>query len=78
MGKYDLDNQAYDTWLAENRKTRELRQRKNEKRSLNTGAKGWHFGVGDTPFYTKDTKEFKKELDKRGLMVRDDVRKELK
>ncbi len=78
MGKYDLDNGAYDQWLASKGKERELRARKAEKRSANTGVKGWHFGVSEKPFHAKDVHEFRQALDKRGCMMRDDVKKELK
>ena len=80
MGRGDtrLDNYEYDNWLAENKKERELRGRHLERRNANKGYKGFHFGIGDKPVYTKDKDEFKKELDKRGLMMRDDVKRDLR
>lgn len=78
MGKYDLDNQAYDSWLAQNGKERELRKRKVEKRSANDGIRGWHFGIADRPVHAKDRESYRYELKKRGLMLRDDVKKELR
>ena len=78
MGKYDLDNYEYDHFLAEHKKEKELRRRHGERRSANRGYEGFHFGAGEKPFYTKNKEDFKRELDKRGLVMRDDVRKPLK
>ena len=78
MGRKDLDDTEYDAWLAENGKERELRSRNKERRNANKGYRGWHFGLGERPVYCKDKDEFKRELDKRGLMMKDDVRKRLR
>ena len=78
MGNRDLDNSAYDSWLAENGRAKELRARKIERKNSNKGYKGWHFGIDDKPVYTRDKEEFKRELAKRGLLMRDDVRKGLR
>ena len=78
MGKYDLDNQEYDDYLARNKKERELRLRNAERRDANKGIEGWHFGLGETPVKVRDKDEFKKELEKRGLMLRDDVKRRLR
>lgn len=78
QGNKGLDSQAYDQWLAKNGKEGELRKRNAERRNANTGVKGWHFGIGDRPVHTKNKEEFKRELDKRGLMMKDDVRNRLK
>ena len=75
-GNKGLDNPEYDHYLAKHKKERELRMRHLERK--NKGYRGWHFGLGDKPVYTKDKAEFKSELDKRGLMMKDDVRKRLK
>jgi len=77
----ELTNYEYDNWLAsrsnKSRSARdELKARTRSRRSK--GYEGWHFGLGDTPVYTRDKTEFKRELEKRNLMLRDDVRKELK
>ena len=77
-GRTDLDNKEYDDYLASNKKERELRDRHLQRRNANKGYEGWHFGVDAKPFYTKDKDEFKKELDKRGLGMRDDIRKSLR
>lgn len=73
-GSTDLDNYEYDKFLAANKKEKELRERKVERRSLNSGYKGWHFGIDKKPVYTRDKEEFRKELDKRGLMMEDDIK----
>lgn len=82
MGKYDLDNQEYDDYLAENGKEKELKQRHTERRNANKGIRGWHFGLGEHPVHCKDKTEFKRELAKRGLVMKDDIktpiRKELR
>lgn len=78
MGKYDLDNYEYDAYLAKKGKRSEIKKRTDERRNANKGIEGWHFGLGDTPVKTKNKEEFKRELDKRGLMMRDDVKKELR
>ncbi len=77
-GNTSLDNYEYDQFLAENKMEKELRRRKFERRNANKGYKGFHFGLGDKPVYTKDKEEFKRELQKRNLMMRDDVRKDLR
>lgn len=78
MGKYDLDNQEYDDYLAKNKKERELRARQIERRNANKGYEGWHFGLGEKPIKTRNKEEFKRELEKRGLMMRDDVKRRLR
>ena len=77
-GSTGLDNYEYDKYLAENKKERELRDRQIERRNANKGYEGWHFGLGGAPVHTKDKQEFKKELEKRGLMLRDEVKKPLR
>lgn len=81
MSSRDLDNYEYDEHLAkESRRSRgarrELEQRHTERK--NKGYSGWHFGLGDRPVKIKDKEEFKRELDKRNLIARDDVHKELR
>ena len=80
MGRRDLDNFKYDEWLAENRKEKELRDRRVERRNANKGYEGYHFGISEDgkPVYTKDKAEFKKGLEARGLMMRDDVKTKLR
>lgn len=77
-GSTGLDNPEYDSFLASKGRERELRQRTVERRNANKGYEGWHFGIGEKPVYTRDKAEFKRELKKRGLMMRDDVNKRLK
>lgn len=78
MGKYDLDNYEYDRFLAKNKKEKELRNRNVERRNANKGFSGWHFGLGEKPVKCRDKAEFRDELKKRGLMMKDDVRKTLR
>ncbi len=78
MGKYDLDNSEYDNFLAGKGNEKELRKRHFERRNANKGYKGWHFGLGEKPVYCKDKEEFNRELSKKGLMVKDDVKHRLR
>lgn len=74
-GKTDLSNYEYDKFLSENKKTKELRERKLERQRASKDYNGWHFGIDPKgPVRTKDKEEFRKELDKRGLMMADDVK----
>lgn len=77
-GSTELDSQQYDQWLSKNKKEKELRSRHVDRRNANDGIRGWHFGVGQKPVYTKDIKEYRRELAKRGLMLHGDVKKDLK
>lgn len=77
-GDTSLSNTEYDTYLAKNGKEGELRRRNSERRNANKGYKGWHFGLGEKPVHTRDKTEFKRELDKRGLLMKDDVKRNLK
>jgi len=77
-GSTSLDNYDYDAHLSMSGNTRELRKRQAERRNANKGYEGWHFGLGDKPVYTKGKEEFKRELRRRGLMMRDDVGKNLR
>jgi hypothetical protein len=74
MGRYSLDNYEYDKHLSEKKKTQELRERRDARKNANKGYEGFHFGIDSKPVYTRDKDEFKRELSKRGLMMRDDVR----
>jgi hypothetical protein len=77
-GNTGLESYEYDEYLSRNRKERELRERKDARRLANKGFGGWHFGIDDKPVYTKDKDEFRRELHKRGLMMKDDVKRNLK
>lgn len=77
-GRVDLASVDYDDWLTQHKKGREVRIRHDERKKANKGYTGWHFGLGDAPIRTRNKEEFKRELDKRGLMMKDDVKRELK
>lgn len=77
-GKTGLDSREYDDWLSINKKENELRKRNAERRDANKGVVGWHFGIDEKPVYAKDKEQYKHELRKRGLMLRDDVKRNLK
>lgn len=81
MADKSLANYEYDKFLASKGKTsksarQDLEKRKGER--TNKGYKGWHWGLGDRPVKCKDKSEFKAELSKRGLMMRDEVSKPLR
>jgi len=71
-GSTDLDNREYDQWLAENKKEKELLERKKARRNANKGMVGWHFGLGEKPVFTKDREEYKRALEERGLGIHDE------
>ena len=77
-GNTGLDSHEYDDWLTEHKKGKELRERHVERRNANKGFEGWHFGIDEKPVFAKDKEDFRKKLAERGLLMRDDVRKELK
>ena len=77
-GSTGLDSSEYDDYLSEHRKEKELRARHIARKNANKGYEGWHFGCGEKPFHTKGKEDFKRELDKRGLMMGDDVKKRLR
>jgi hypothetical protein len=78
-GDTSLASHEYDDYLAKNGKERELRQRQVERRNANKGYEGYHFGIdAKGPVYTRDKAEFKKALEKRGLLMRDDVHRSLR
>ena len=69
-GSTDLSNYEYDAWLAENKKERELRDRKALRRNAHkSDLSGWHFGIDDKPVKVHDREEFRKELSRRGLAI---------
>lgn len=77
----DLSNMEYDNYLAskaqQSRTARhELIERHAERK--NSGYTGWHFGLGSKPVKTNSKEEFRHELNKRGLMMRDDVKRPLR
>ena len=80
MSKRDLDNNEYDQYLATKKHSRgaarELKQRHEARK--NKGYEGWHHGLGDKPVKVRNKEEFKRELDKRGLMMKDDVTRTLR
>ena len=82
-GKTDLSSTEYDGFLSskarDSRTARqELKQRHEDRRNANDGIRGWHFGISNEPVKVESKEHFKHELDKRGLMLRDDVKKELR
>ena len=80
MGRGDtsLGSSEYDDYLSSKGKGRELRDRHIQRRKANKGYEGWHFGLGEKPVRTRDKAEFKRELEKRGLLMKDDVNRNLK
>ncbi len=80
MSNRSLDNYEFDNYLSTKKRSRGARRELKERHAArkNSGYEGWHFGIGDKPVFTKDKHEFRKELDRRGLAMRDDVKKTLK
>lgn len=83
-GNTDLTNNAYDSFLADKSKTsrsarQELQQRKHERLYAHDGeGKGYHFGLGNDVVKVEGREHLRHELDKRGLMLEVDVRKDLR
>jgi hypothetical protein len=77
-GSTDLDSRDYDSYLAANKKEKELRERQVARRNANKGYEGWHFGIDTKPIFTKDKQDFQKALKERGLMMKDDVKRSLR
>lgn len=83
-GNTDLTNYEYDNHLTERAKTsrtakQELQQRHiDRKHAHNSDGIGYHFGLGDSPIKIDSKEHFRKELDRRGLMLEVDVKKNLK
>jgi hypothetical protein len=83
-GKTDLSSSDYDAFLASRAQTsrsarQELEQRHNERRNAHDGQGiGYHFGLGDKPVKITSEEHLKVELDKRGLMLKHEVKKNLR
>ncbi len=77
-GSTSLDSHEYDDYLSKNKKEHELRARHIERRNANKGYFGWHFGIDDKPIFAKDKEDFKKKLEERGLVMKDDVKRSLR
>lgn len=83
-GSTGLDNYEYDEYLSSRaQKSRtarhELIQRKVERKEAHDGEGiGYHFGLGDAPVKITNREHFRRELDKRGLMLAADVKKDLR
>lgn len=73
----DLSNYNYDNWLSANKKERELKQRNAERKDAHKkDMSGWHFGIDTKPVKVKDMTEFKSELSKRNLSIKDESGKQ--
>lgn len=78
-GSTSLDNNEYDNWLSDNKKASELQRRHQERKwAHKKDMSGWHFGIDTKPVKVKDMAEFKQELAKRGLSIKDEMGKKRK
>ena len=83
-GNRNLDSTQYDTYLTsrakDSRSARaELAQRHSERRNAHdSDGRGWHFGIGDSPVRVESKDHLRHELNARGLMLHEDVKKDLK
>ena len=74
-GSTGLDNYDYDRWLSKNKKAAELKQRHAERRAAHKAdGSGYHFGIDEKPVKTRDMNELRRELDKRGLAIKDEYK----
>lgn len=81
-GSRDLTNNEYDTYLA-SKDTRgarqEIAQRHSERRNAHDSeGRGHHFGLGNDVVRVEGREHLRHELDKRGLMLEVDVKKNLR
>lgn len=80
----DLSNYNYDSHLSQKAKTspgamRELKERTKERRQAHDSSGiGYHFGIDNKPVKVTSKEHFKHELNKRGLMLHTDVKKDLR
>lgn len=83
-GNTDLTSDAYDSFLTEKSKTSraarlELQQRNQErKHAHDSEGRGYHFGLGNDVVKIEGREHLRHELDKRGLMLEVDVKKNLR
>ncbi len=83
-GNTDLSSNEYDDYLSSRAKTndgarKELEQRKKDKKFAHkSDGVGWHFGLGDKPVKVESREHLKAELNRRGLMLRTDVKRDLR
>lgn len=83
-GNTSLSNYEYDNHLSEKSKTsrsarQELQQRKVERKGAHdSSGVGYHFGLADKPIKVERKEDLRKVLDKYGLMLEVDVKKDLK
>lgn len=83
-GNTDLTSSEYDAFLAKKAQSsrsarQELEQRHHErKHAHNSEGVGYHFGLGDQVVKVESKEHLRRELDKRGLMLETDVRKNLR
>lgn len=80
----DLSNYQYDSYLADKGKTsrsarQELASRKKDRKyAHDADGVGYHFGLGDDIVKIESKDHLRKELNRRGLMLEVDVKKNLK
>lgn len=83
-GDRSLINNGYDSYLAGKAKTsrsarQELEQRHSERRNAHDSeGKGYHFGLGNDVVKVESRDHLKHELNRRGLMLETDVKKDLR
>ncbi len=83
-GSRDLTNNNYDNFLKDKAKTsrsarQELEQRTSDRRNAHDqSGVGYHFGLDNGVVKVESKEHLKHELDKRGLMLETDVKKDLR
>lgn len=83
-GNTDLSNYEYDNHLSFKSKSsksaaRELQQRNADRKGAHDrDGVGYHFGIAPTPVKVERKEDLRKVLDKHGLMLEVDVKKDLK
>lgn len=83
-GDTSLTNYEYDNHLSSKSKTsrsarQELEGRKSDRRNAHDSyGVGYHFGIADKVVKVERKEDLRKVLDKNGLMLATDVKKDLK
>ena len=74
-----LDNHEYDSYLAKNKKEKELRERRLDRaRAVRKDGSGYYFNIDDKPVKVKDISHLRVELQKRGLAIEGEYQRKQK
>ena len=76
-GNTGLDNYEYDSYLAKNKREKDLMQRKADRKSaLKSDHSGYSFGIDRVPVKVSGIESYRQELKKRGLVIAQEAKKD--